>query len=250
MTGSACGARVRPTACLANVSLSARVCRIPCAAVILASLIACGGPSGADGAGSEIDAHGGDTDPSLPVEASAAAEAALLSGIESIGADHRDDHDAMFVRNFPKVSAIDAPWLPAFVYSGAARSLASARLSELGLTSDDRSSAHALLLVGAWEAVNLTRATSTDANAVLRQLQGTGAPPEEPGTTAVYMLTAAVILEAATRAAHSGDAARRALGDQVRADFVSTTGIDLVGLRIDDAGFVRTPGGSGDPTDD
>ncbi|KPN16732.1 hypothetical protein AO715_01080 [Xanthomonas sp. Mitacek01] len=156
----------------------------------------------------------------------------------------------MFVRNFPEVSGIDAPWLSTFVFSGAAQERAAIRQSELDLAPDVRDSAQALLLVSAWEVVNLTEADSADADAVLRQLQAARAAPDTPDQLAVYTLTTAVILEAATRAAQSGDAARAALGDQVRADFIATAGVDLAGLQIGKAGFIRATDASRTPVDD
>ncbi|WP_337243311.1 hypothetical protein [Luteimonas sp. gir] len=145
--------------------------------------------------------------------------------------------ELLFVDKFSEISGLDAPWVEAFVLSGAAESVARNRSLELDLEFGATNRNHALLLVTAWQVVSGKTVGGREAEAVLRQLEGAG---ERSGTQAetIHALTAAVLLEASYRA-QASQGARQALSRTVREDFKRTTGVDFASLQIGPQGFSR-----------
>lgn len=172
----------------------------------------------------------------LSEEERSVLEASFARGFGGAGGDDCST-EILFVDGFSEISGLGAPWVEAFVLSGAADSVARTRALELDLEFGARNQNHAILLVTAWQVVTEEAVGKREAKAVLRQLEGAG-ERSNTQTETLHALTAAVLLEASYRAQASRND-RQALSRTVREDFKRTTGVDFASLQIGPQGFSR-----------
>jgi len=206
---------------------------IPCISLAAALMLGCGRDPDVPGS---RDAMGRSA--TLPDSVVGDASAALQAGVDAAQGRDADPLRQSFIGGFPDLSSLWTPWLEVFVRSGAADSDARLQSVALGLNLAEPQHAHALLLVSAWEVVNVRHATPEDAQSVLRQLARTS-PQENAEQRQIYIWMAAVIREARARARDRGPQAGAEVASQVREDFRTRIGVDLVGVEIGADGFHR-----------